>query len=206
MRWWWIYALAACSYAPKVGETVEDGPACSPATEVCNEVDDDCDGEIDEGFDVGTACDGDDADMCMDGSKTCDGICVESLASKIESCTGAVDEDCNGVTDCGDPACGGTPFCCTGTGLIHTIENTCVTQDFGTSGSSDKVEVYCCEGQARFCLSKEACPWRTGCPVGNTKTCSRAGLPGTALAIAECDLWESQTSYSCSADEQITFP
>lgn len=212
---WSLLLLVACSYAPKPGETPitgDDAPVDTCAgsgIEACNGLDDDCDGDTDEGFSVGMPCDGDDSDQCSDGVLTCEGTCIETVEAKVEICNGAVDEDCNQLTDCGDSACEDTPFCCVDRpdGLAHTIGNTCVTDDFGSSGSSDNLEVYCCGGQARFCLSKEACPWRAGCPAGNTKTCSRAGLGASLkMAVADCQLWKGQTDYGCSLDEQITFP
>lgn len=211
-----MIALAGCTYDPRPGSSAPsptDGPpidtCAGSGTETCNGADDDCDGMTDEGFGVGMPCDGADADSCNEGVTECGGSCSDATADAVEACAGAVDEDCNGATDCGDMPCVATPFCCVGSadGPVHTIGNTCVVDDFGTSGSSDNLEVYCCGGQARFCLSKEACPWRGGaCPPGLTKTCSRAGLPGTMMATANCSLWKGQTSYSCSADEQITFP
>jgi hypothetical protein len=59
------------------------------AIEICNGIDDDCDGQIDEGFDV------DD-----DGYTTCDGDCNDNDASinpgVTEFCTNNVDDDCDG--------------------------------------------------------------------------------------------------------------
>lgn len=205
--------LVACSYsAPSPAEpTTEDAPVdtCEgTGTESCNGLDDDCDGTTDEGFDVGLPCDGDDADACATGERQCDGSCSDDPDTVAELCTGANDDDCDGATDCDDTSCQNTPFCCVGEpdGLVHTISNSCVADDFGSSGSSDTLQVFCCGGQARFCLSNESCPWRNGCPAGNTKTCSRGGLAGTMMAIADCQLWKGQTTYGCSLDEQITFP
>ncbi|MCA9516559.1 MAG: hypothetical protein KC635_16575, partial [Myxococcales bacterium] len=73
-------------------------------TETCNGLDDDCDGETDEGAPgAGEACDGDDADLCKDGHMVCGGaggglVCDDDAASKVELCNG-VDDDCNGVAD-----------------------------------------------------------------------------------------------------------
>ncbi|MBT9560903.1 MAG: VWA domain-containing protein [Myxococcales bacterium] len=46
----------------------------TPAVEVCNGVDDDCDLIADEGFDIGTACDGGDADQCKQGTWACNSL------------------------------------------------------------------------------------------------------------------------------------
>lgn len=62
------------------GNTVCDGSTmwttCAETgagkSEWCNSVDDDCDGLVDEGFNVGMACDGGDADVCTNGVTVCD--------------------------------------------------------------------------------------------------------------------------------------
>jgi hypothetical protein len=72
-------------------------------TESCNEVDDDCDGSIDEDWpDKGKPCDGDDEDLCEAGAYQCaaDGlglVCVDE-AEEIEACNG-MDDDCDGQLD-----------------------------------------------------------------------------------------------------------
>lgn len=126
---------------------------------------------------------------------------IDACVAVAEVCNGALDEDCNGAMDCADPACTATPYCCTGSGRIHTASNGC-TDDFGMSGSSDELEVYCCDGQTRFCLSKEACPWRNGC-VTSDKTCVHTGLSGDIMAMLTCERFQNQTTYACGPDEQI---
>jgi len=84
------------------GVTCDDDAAAT--VELCNGVDDNCDGQTDEGFaGVGEPCDGDDADLCKDGHMVCDasGVglrCDDDAASKVELCNG-VDDDCDTAVD-----------------------------------------------------------------------------------------------------------
>jgi len=76
----------------------------TPHPEECNGVDDNCNGETDEGFDPGVPCDGDDGDLCENGTTTCTGDgtgveCVnEAPKDVVEACNGD-DDDCDGDTD-----------------------------------------------------------------------------------------------------------
>ena len=80
--------------------------------EICDGKDNDCDGQVDEGYDtLGDACDGPDADACTDGALACnaagDGlVCVEGGTGHIELCNG-VDDDCDGAVDEGYEGLGG---------------------------------------------------------------------------------------------------
>ncbi len=84
----------------------QGGTLCTDATgdnvETCNVMDDDCDGNIDEGFDVGSPCDGPDGDLCKEGVIACDtsgaAVCTDKTGDTLESCNGA-DDDCDGTTD-----------------------------------------------------------------------------------------------------------
>jgi hypothetical protein len=71
--------------------------------ELCNGVDDDGDGAVDEGYELGSPCDSEDSDFCTDGVVACtaDGsgvTCAESSTAHIETCNG-IDDDCNGIAD-----------------------------------------------------------------------------------------------------------
>ena len=43
------------------------GDNTADSVEICNLSDDDCDGEVDEGFHTGESCDGKDSDLCAEG-------------------------------------------------------------------------------------------------------------------------------------------
>lgn len=79
-----------------------------PTAELCDAVDNDCDGETDESAaGTGAPCNGPDSDFCNNGSIACIGghlVCF-GYTDNAESCNGA-DDDCDGETDEGNPGGG----------------------------------------------------------------------------------------------------
>jgi len=93
------------------GETVcadDGGVVCSvsagaPNIERCNRVDDDCDGQSDEGYDLGAVCSAGLGACRRDGVLKCtdEGLAACSATPRVptlEACN-AIDDDCDGVTD-----------------------------------------------------------------------------------------------------------
>ena len=137
-----------------------DGPGF---VELCNGVDDDCDGETDEGFALGVPCDGGDADKCLDGWTVCDEgdpsgapRCEDPGPALVEVCDAAgADEDCDGAvnedwptlgTPCSDPVgdlCKDGVVACAPAGSstqcvpVPGTDKTCVDGDLCTADSCD---------------------------------------------------------------------
>jgi hypothetical protein len=92
-------AVGACQEGTRTCVDERFGPCegeRGPTKETCNDIDDDCDGKVDEDFGVGDACDGPDSDLCLDDVKSCSG-CSRG-PDLLETCNG-VDDDCDGIVD-----------------------------------------------------------------------------------------------------------
>ena len=118
------------------------GPLCTPVAEVCNGVDDDCDGLTDEGLGERACGEGGcrrSVLVCLDGRIT-EEECAPGPPT-IEVCDG-VDDDCDGTTD---EAEDGGP-----------LSRPCYTGPEGTEGTG------ACHGGARTCTGgdypQEDCP------------------------------------------------
>jgi hypothetical protein len=76
-----------------------------PRSETCNDVDDDCDGQIDEGpLDSDPNNCGACGNRCPPTHQCSNGACIPSAESR---CDGNLDEDGDGLIDCADPDCNG---------------------------------------------------------------------------------------------------
>lgn len=141
---------------PGAAECLND---IGPATEVCDGLDNDCDGQIDETFNIGADCDNGQLGQCfVSGILICDpnnptgpAICTAFLVPPgIEYCNG-LDDDCDGAIDeevdeLGDPdplpppignACGGAgTFCDSGIIICQDGEPFC-------SGAAEGVPEIC---------------------------------------------------------------
>ncbi len=91
--------VGECERGKRICENGEFGEcqgAIGPIAELCNTLDDDCDGAIDNGFGLGQACDGPDSDLCLDDLVICGGCSAGT--DNLESCNG-VDDNCNSIID-----------------------------------------------------------------------------------------------------------
>jgi hypothetical protein len=161
------------------------GPFCVPSggslSELCNGLDDDCDGAVDEGNpEGGSTCGATDVGECDFGREVCDGgtlVCVGETTAGTETCD-ALDNDCDGSTDEGlTRPCGidrgicttGTETCtagawgaCTG---VEPMEETCNDADDDCDGRTDEgldLGLPCGEGRG------ECVPGTLTCSAGET--------------------------------------
>lgn len=180
------------------GEVQVCDPMLGSIDEVCNNADEDCDGVVDN--DLTQAC----STICGGGIETCvagEWVNCDAATPTTEVCDDN-DNDCDGATDEGWSAeC--QDITCNGNGHIQTIPDGCIN-DGGMSAGGDALQVFCCFGIARFCLSGEACPWRNGC-VESNDTCSRAGLGSDFMADAFCGSFEGHQHFYCNSQNQIYF-
>ena len=115
------------------GALVCDAVAAAPEAERCDGIDDDCDGRIDEGLSLGTACSEGIGECRRDGARVCGAggavVCsVTAGAPVAELCDGR-DNDCDGVADDGlglGDACGAGVGACARSGSVVCRDNAAV--------------------------------------------------------------------------------
>jgi hypothetical protein len=118
------------TYTACDGDCNDNDPDINPeATEICDGIDNNCNGTIDEGFDNDN-----------DGYTTCggDGDCDDSAPGinpgAVEICDDDLDNDCDGDIDTADSDCGGEPLL--PKGATCTQDNECVSNKCkGRSGN-----------------------------------------------------------------------
>jgi len=128
-----------CNAGNPAGSTICSANAGTPGTETCNGLDDDCDGQVDEGNPGGGgSCSTGLQGICSAGTLQClSGAlsCTQTYQSGTETCNG-LDDDCDGQVDedgaslCNDGLyCNGTETC--SAGVCMHAGNPCPGQDVG---------------------------------------------------------------------------
>jgi hypothetical protein len=187
----------------------------TPSAEVCNGLDDDCNGAVDDGFadlacGVGAcarttpACAGGAAQSCTPGAPSaevcngidddCNGLVDDATGTSCELCNGIdddgdglVDED-QGFTTCGVGACAATQLNCVG-GIVQTCMPGTPTTEICDGNDND------CDGMTDEGLGTLSCGMGgcavmvPACAAGLPNTCS-PGPPSTEVcngADDDCD-------------------
>jgi len=136
----------ACAFGTEqcVDGLLECQGGIDPVAELCNDIDDDCDGGApDEGNPEGGAVCGTDQGECIAGRMNCVGgglVCQGSTGPVAEACD-ARDNDCDGTIDDGNP--GGGDDCGTDTGECEFGLTRCVAGAYACDGGQGPVVEAC---------------------------------------------------------------
>ncbi len=181
------------------GDGGSGGSACTPETEICDMLDNDCDGQVDNVANLPGGCVCNDGAQqacytgpdgtsgvgaCVQGTQDCAngtwGECVGQIVPQAEACN-LVDDDCNGAPDdmgmssCGVGACAVTVEAC-----VSGQTQSCVP-------NQPTVEV--CDGLDNDCdqLTDESDPMlNMTCMTGSSGVCAQGKMAciGSALVCA----------------------
>jgi hypothetical protein len=162
--------------------------ACTPPAEICNGVDDDCDGTVDNGFTCVPGAPGTCTTSCSTpGTRTCTAACTWGTCTPpVEACNSA-DDDCDSMCDETFACCAGTAGACMTT--CGTVGNRNCSASCGWSACSPPAES--CNGIDDDCNS--VCDDGFACCAGRTGACTTmCGSTGSRLCSGSC-AWGSCT-------------
>ena len=178
--------------------------ADAPSAEVCDGLDNNCDGQIDNGAiaNVGTSCGISSTPPCKLGTTACQSgalVCVGNIDPKVETCNG-IDDDCSGVKDDHiswvGQSCGiSTPPCVAGTYACVNGQQVCQ----GSVGPEPEV----CDGKDNDCdtLIDEA-------PLADAPAAGQQGcwnLPGTQCNFKTLS-WNAPPGADCYDVGSLLYP
>ncbi len=200
-------AAPDASPVPDAAVTPDTGPSCVPGAETCNNLDEDCDGRIDESLmrACSSAC-GSGTERCVSGTFTgCDAPTagVETCNGTDEDCDGRIDESlmraCSSACGSGTETCSGGSF--GGCSARMPSTETCNNTDEDCDGRID-------EGVTMACSTMCGGGTQT-CSAGTFGACSaRTPTPETCNGIDDdcngsIDGIRQACSTACGSGEQV---